>query len=149
MSELIVKILAFCLGIKRQSPEEMAAAGARIRVKQIIDSIQSRSRIELNNVSSIWNVGCIKVRENRLNVALETFQQGNLFKFDDLKSFDFGGDYVDFYQLEMKDHQYFIVAITDMASPSMREKVLMFNPIKSSYDISNLQPSRKYYPFEN
>jgi hypothetical protein len=143
MITVLLKILAFILGIKYETPEELAISGKILRAQYLIDLVSKD--IPIGNLQSIWLLGGIDYDESSLINLKEKLVKGDRVKFAIPQNFNFEGDYIDFYQITTKDNRYFIIGTSDTFSPSKEDGVMLFVEIKSPYATDDLPTKRCYF----
>jgi hypothetical protein len=143
LNEVFLRILAFMLGIKHESPEELARSGRKLKGESIINSVANR--IHRENIESIWRLGAIEYSDKKLAEIAEILRQGTQYEFSIPTTFNFEGDYIDFYQITTKDNRYFIYAMSDTYAISKGDGEMMFVEIKDRYSTDNFKVGSKLW----
>lgn len=143
MRDLLLKILAFLLGIKHKTTAEHVIAGRKLTVQAIMKCVQPQ--LAENDIQDIWLLGAIEYSEDKLSYIKGLLTAGGEFQFSPPANFDFKGNYIDFYQLSTKDNRYFILALSNTFALHKENSKMMFVAIERSYPTNKLEQSWNYY----
>jgi hypothetical protein len=145
MTTIFLRIFEFIFGIKHKTPKERAAAGEKLIVEAIFSA--SASMIKSHDVESIWLVGSIDFNEDQLSRVKEKLLNGENVTFSESESFDFAGDYIDFYQIDTKDKRHFIIAMSDFFMLQKKDKPMFFVELQVPYPTDCLKAGSRFYPY--
>ena len=141
-SEWFLKVLAFCLGFKHESPEELRVGGKVIRLEMVFKQISYK--LAKSEIESIYRIGAILYSEEELERVKQKLLEGESVHFSfPTSGFDFEDDFINFFCIETKGGKYYILANSDLYDYNLEEEALLLlevNRDQIKNDLENLGP---------
>jgi len=141
MNNIFLKVLAFLLGFKDQSPEEHAEGGRKIRLSMINSKL--KTHIPPESIKEIYAVGAIEYSLDVMNDVKSMLLSGNVSKID-FPKFDPNKSYINFYQITTNDDRFYIYAMSDQHNFEELDDSLMMIEIKQKLPTSHLPSEARY-----
>jgi len=141
MRQLFLKVLAFLLGFKDESYEELEKKGRRIR--QIMIGNQLRTKLGIYSIDEIYHMGSIEYSEADLRSIESKLLKGETPTFN-FSEFSPSKSYINFYQIITTDRRYFIYAMSDNNTFKDVDNMLMTVELKRKLSTSHLPKEARY-----
>ena len=135
IKDVLLKILAFLLGFKDESAKELEEGGRKIILEFILKEISHK--INKDQVATISSLGAIPYSLEEVLLIKKELENGVVYQFSFPTTFDFEGDYIDFYQVTTKSGESYVFASCDMSDYMKEEGGLFLIKIEHKYPIEN------------
>jgi len=143
MRKLFLKILAFLLGFKDESYEELEKKGRKMRLDMINKQIGNEIPLNLDSIKEIYIVGAIEYSQTEMHAIRSKLLKSETHNFS-FPNFDPSKDYINFYQVATYDNRYFIYASSDKGKLKDLNESLMMVEIKRKLPTEHLPADARY-----